>query len=132
MSKHIKTIKAARGIEREEHFKNGGSLVSWRGGARTITRNRKTYSRKGKSKWKQENQSSINTAYVRSLNTHMIVMSFITQWKYQVYRSFFALVWKIVIHVLILSTATILYQKQSMHFDINNNRSQHNESRRSS
>ena len=54
MSKQtIKTIKAARGIEREEHFKNGGSLVSWRGGTRTITRNKKTYSRKGKSNWKQ-------------------------------------------------------------------------------
>ena len=54
MSKQtIKTIKAARGIEREEHFKNGGSLVSWRGGTRTVTRNKKTYTRKGKSKWKQ-------------------------------------------------------------------------------
>ena len=49
----INTIKAARGIEREEYFKNGGSLVSWRGGTRTVQRNKKTYSRKGKSKWKQ-------------------------------------------------------------------------------
>ena len=54
MSKQtIKTIKAARGIERRKHFENGGSLVSWRGGTRTITRNKKTYTRKGKSKWKQ-------------------------------------------------------------------------------
>jgi hypothetical protein len=53
MSKQtIKIIKAARGIEREVHFKNGGSLISWRGGTRTITRNRKQYSRKGKSKWR--------------------------------------------------------------------------------
>ncbi len=49
----INTIKAARGIEREEHFKNGGSLVSWRGGTRTVQRNKKTYNRKGKSKWRQ-------------------------------------------------------------------------------
>jgi len=54
MSKQtIKTIKAARGIERRKHFENGGSLVAWGGGTRTITRNKKTYSRKGKSKWKQ-------------------------------------------------------------------------------
>ncbi len=54
MSKQtIKTIKASRGIERKKHFENGGSLVSWRGGTRTVTRNKKTYSRKGKSKWKQ-------------------------------------------------------------------------------
>ena len=53
MSKQtIKTIKAARGIERKNHFENGGSLVSWRGGMRTITRNKKSYTRKGKSKWR--------------------------------------------------------------------------------
>ena len=53
MSKQtIRTIKAARGIERKNHFENGGSLVSWRGGTRTITRNKKTYTRKGKSKWR--------------------------------------------------------------------------------
>ena len=47
----IETIKAARGLERKEHFANGGTLVEWRGGTRTVQRNRKKYSRKGKQKW---------------------------------------------------------------------------------
>jgi len=37
----IKALKAIRGIERKEHFENGGSLVSWRGGTRTVTTDRK-------------------------------------------------------------------------------------------
>lgn len=37
----IKRLKAARGVEREQHFANGGDLVSWRGGTRTVTKNRK-------------------------------------------------------------------------------------------
>jgi len=49
----IKALKAIRGEERKAHFSNGGDLVSWRGGTRTITRNKKRYSRKGKSKWRR-------------------------------------------------------------------------------
>jgi len=37
----IKRIKAVRGIERKRHFENGGTLVDWRGGTRTITKNKK-------------------------------------------------------------------------------------------
>ena len=48
----LKIIKAARGLEREQHFANGGTLVDWRGGTRTVQRNKKKYSRKGKQKWK--------------------------------------------------------------------------------
>ena len=33
--------KRMRGLDRAEHFKNGGSLVAWRGGTRTVTINRK-------------------------------------------------------------------------------------------
>lgn len=38
----IKCIKAVRAIERKRHFENGGTLVDWRGGTRTITKNKKT------------------------------------------------------------------------------------------
>ena len=34
-------LKALRGIERKRHFDNGGSLVKWRGGTRTVTKNKK-------------------------------------------------------------------------------------------
>ncbi len=37
----LKAVKAARGIERAAHFQNGGDLVSWRGGPRTVTVDRK-------------------------------------------------------------------------------------------
>jgi len=37
----IKRIKAVRAIERKRHFENGGTLVDWRGGTRTITKNKK-------------------------------------------------------------------------------------------
>ena len=48
----IKALKAARGVERKNHFENGGTLVEWRGGTHTVTRNKKKFSRKGKSKWR--------------------------------------------------------------------------------
>lgn len=54
MSKQkLKTLRAVRSIERSEHFAQGGTLIKWMGGARTITRNKKQYTRKGKSKWRQ-------------------------------------------------------------------------------
>ena len=37
----LKRIKAVRGIERKRHFENGGTLVEWRGGTRTVTKNKK-------------------------------------------------------------------------------------------
>ena len=46
----IQQLKAVRGIERKQHFENGGSLVDWRGGTRTVTRNKKKYTRKSKHK----------------------------------------------------------------------------------
>ena len=33
--------KALRGLDREHHFKNGGTLVEWRGGPRLIQKNKK-------------------------------------------------------------------------------------------
>jgi len=54
MSKQkLKTLKAVRSIERSEHFARGGTLIEWMGGACIVTRNKKQYSRKGKSKWRQ-------------------------------------------------------------------------------
>ena len=37
----LQRLKAVRGIERKRHFDNGGSMVQWRGGTRTITKNKK-------------------------------------------------------------------------------------------
>ncbi len=37
----IRRLKAIRGVERKRHFEEGGDLVSWRGGTRTITVDRK-------------------------------------------------------------------------------------------
>ena len=37
----LKTLKAVRGLDRKHHFENGGDLVSWRGGTRTVTVDRK-------------------------------------------------------------------------------------------
>jgi len=39
--KQIEAIVRARGIERQNHFANGGSLVDWRGGTNTVTVDRK-------------------------------------------------------------------------------------------
>tara|TARA_Y100001970_G_scaffold178399_1_gene217236 strand:+ start:3120 stop:3302 length:183 start_codon:yes stop_codon:yes gene_type:complete len=40
-AKLLKQLAAARGIERKRHFEAGGSLVDWRGGTRTVTKNKK-------------------------------------------------------------------------------------------
>ena len=37
----IKTLKVVAGLDRKHHFENGGDLVSWRGGTRTVTVDRK-------------------------------------------------------------------------------------------
>ena len=42
----IRMLKAVRGVEREQHFENGGDLVSWRGGTRTVTVDRKKQNNK--------------------------------------------------------------------------------------
>jgi hypothetical protein len=49
----LQCIKAARGVEREQHFSGGGDLVSWRGGTRTVTVDRKKQQSKSacRGKW---------------------------------------------------------------------------------
>lgn len=37
----LKALARIRGQERKAHFENGGSLVAWRGGTHTITKNKK-------------------------------------------------------------------------------------------
>ena len=37
----LKALASVRGIERKRHFENGGSLVEWRSGTRTVTKNKK-------------------------------------------------------------------------------------------
>ena len=37
----LKALRAIRGLDRDEHFANGGTLVDWRGGTRTVTVDRK-------------------------------------------------------------------------------------------
>ena len=44
----LKNIKAIRGLDRQRHFEEGGSLVAWRGGTRTITADRKKKQNKNK------------------------------------------------------------------------------------
>ena len=44
----LKRLKAIRGAERKQHFENGGDLVSWRGGTRTVTVDRKKHRSKRK------------------------------------------------------------------------------------
>ena len=40
-SEQIRRLKAVRGLDRQRHFESGGDLVSWRGGTRTVTVDRK-------------------------------------------------------------------------------------------
>jgi len=40
-TKQLEELARIRGIERKEHFEEGGSLVQWRGGTRTVTTDRK-------------------------------------------------------------------------------------------
>jgi hypothetical protein len=44
----LRALKAVAGLERKRHFENGGDLVSWRGGARTVTVDRKKKQNKKK------------------------------------------------------------------------------------
>ncbi len=52
----LRTLKAVRGVDRKRHFENGGSLVSWRGGTRTVTADRKKKKNKHacRGKWRGE------------------------------------------------------------------------------
>lgn len=42
----IKSIKAARGLDRAAHFAKGGTLVSWMGGPHLITKDKKKFKNK--------------------------------------------------------------------------------------
>ena len=44
----LRVLKAVAGLERKRHFENGGDLVSWRGGTRTVTVDRKKKQNKKK------------------------------------------------------------------------------------
>jgi len=37
----LKDVAVQAGIDRAEHFANGGTLVAWNGGPRTVTKNLK-------------------------------------------------------------------------------------------
>ena len=39
--KQLDSLKAIRGIDRARHFKNGGTLVDWKGGPHTVRVDRK-------------------------------------------------------------------------------------------
>ena len=49
----LKSLKAIRGAERKQHFDQGGDLVAWRGGTRTVTvdRKKKQNKRACRGKW---------------------------------------------------------------------------------
>jgi len=42
----IKSIKAVRGLDRAEHFANGGTLVEWMGGPHLIVKDKKKFQNK--------------------------------------------------------------------------------------
>lgn len=44
----LRTLRAVRGLDRQRHFEEGGSLVAWRGGTRTVTADRKKKQNKNK------------------------------------------------------------------------------------
>jgi hypothetical protein len=37
----MKSIKAARGLDRADHFANGGTMIDWMGGPHLIVKNKK-------------------------------------------------------------------------------------------
>ena len=37
----LRVLKAVAGLDRKRHFEKGGDLVSWRGGTRTVTVDRR-------------------------------------------------------------------------------------------
>jgi len=41
MKFQLEQLTRIRGKDREDHFENGGSLVEWRGGTRTVTTDKK-------------------------------------------------------------------------------------------
>jgi hypothetical protein len=48
MKEQLRTLRAVRGVDRRKHFEEGGSLVAWRGGTRTVTADRKKKHNKNK------------------------------------------------------------------------------------
>lgn len=42
----MKSVKAARGLDRAAHFANGGTLVEWMGGPRLIIKDKKKFKNK--------------------------------------------------------------------------------------
>jgi len=48
MKEQLRTLRAVAGLDRKRHFENGGDLVSWRGGTRTVTSDRKKKHNKNK------------------------------------------------------------------------------------
>ena len=62
--KLLKQLATIRGIERANHFKNGGSLHDWRGGVSTKTKNKK----KVRSKRACRRKFSTNGHFLSSTN----------------------------------------------------------------
>ena len=44
----LKILKAVRGLDRLKYFEEGGDIVAWRGGTRTVTVDRKKRNNKNK------------------------------------------------------------------------------------
>ena len=55
--RQLAMLKSVRGVERKQHFEQGGSLVDWRGGTHTVTVDRKKRKNKracrGRVQWEQ-------------------------------------------------------------------------------
>jgi hypothetical protein len=45
-ARHMANVKAQRGLDREKHFSEGGTLVAWMGGPHTKTKNMRAWENK--------------------------------------------------------------------------------------
>ena len=52
-AKQLEQLARIRGQERKKHFEEGGTLVEWRGGTRTVTTDRKKQRNKRACRGKQ-------------------------------------------------------------------------------
>ena len=48
----MSTVRAQRGLDRERHFKEGGTLVEWMGGPNTKTKNMRAWENKRRARGK--------------------------------------------------------------------------------
>jgi len=48
----LASVRAQGGLDRKAHFENGGTLVEWRGGPHTVTKNMRAWENKRRARGK--------------------------------------------------------------------------------